>query len=125
MAGIATVPVFLLMLLSAPLAWAQEGPIPRGTVLKPVGEVVLRDAPPSGFLLKPGERLGVVDVNDTVRVIGSKTVKTLVGEYFYLQVEPVVDGDSRNSTGGWAYLGDSEGVRNFSLTESAPNPNME
>lgn len=97
-----TIIVTLLMTISLPVL-AQE--------LRATRNVEIKESPPSKYILKSGDTLGVVRQDDVVTLLEKKIIRTPVNEYIWLQIQ-YRNTRSDSTLTGWVYAG-KEGEQQF------------
>lgn len=74
--------------------------------VKTEGNFQLRDAPPSGWLNKSGEKVGVIEKNSYLRLLDQKTATSPFSTQEWIKVETL---DPDNPKTGWIYVGRKKG----------------
>jgi hypothetical protein len=98
-----TLSSFLLVVAAtfavATSSYAQQPEL--GAVVKPKGDLPLRDAPPSGFLGLKGDVIGTATPDKTYKVIDAKSISTFFGGENWIKLQNMAD----QTKVGWVYSG--------------------
>jgi hypothetical protein len=90
----------LLMVVLVPAAsLAQE--IAPGAIIRPKGELPMRDTPPGGLLGLKGNEVGVARQGTEYKVLEQRSITTVLGGQKWLKVQEV--NDQRKQ--GWIFSG--------------------
>ncbi|MCP4684043.1 MAG: hypothetical protein GY867_01220 [bacterium] len=119
--------VGLLLATGACLAEEVAKEVSQEAILIPTASHNLRESPPSGIFFTTGDKIATIQSRDTLRVIGTKNVRTLFNTYTWFKVELVnsagPDTDSVGSLGtdsakpwvGWVYGGKADEPTSFQV----------
>jgi hypothetical protein len=80
----------------------------QGDLVKPVGALPLRAAPPDALIGLKGDEVGTADPTKEYRVLDKRTIKTLFGQQDWMLIQGTAE-DKK----GWVYSGDATGPQNL------------
>ncbi len=94
----------------------------KGQLLQPAQPAPVRTAPPSGFLRRPGEKVGETAVGTDYYILDQLDVQSGLGaSQTWVQVAPVdpATGEVDPNDAGWVYYGETAATRSLNFTPGA------